>query len=41
MKNSETSGATEDSKEMQKEDDADMPFERKSKQSWMKDEDEL
>jgi len=41
VKNNETSGATEDSKEMQKEVDSVMPFERKSKQSWMKDEDEL
>ena len=41
VKNNETSGATEDSKEMQKEVDSVMPFERKSKQLWMKDEDEL
>ena len=33
IKNSETSGATEDSKEIQKGDDSDMPFERKPKQS--------
>ena len=41
MKSNESSGATDDSKEIQKEDDSDMPYERKSKQPWMKDEDEL
>ena len=41
IKNNETSGATEDSMEMQKDDDSDIPFERKSKRSWMKDKDEL
>ena len=41
MKNNETSGVSQDSKEMQEKDDSDMPFERKSKQSWRKDENEL